>query len=303
MRTSAPHERARAHARAAEILADSGASEERIAAQLVEAEPNAEAERVELLRRVASRRTRARRACRGRCVPEARARGAAATVAMRPEVLLELGSAELRLAMPEAVDALGGCGRDDPATANAGRLRYASSPTRTQLSGNADGAVAALESAIAVVEREDRELALRSRGGARGQGATGESRGSGARRRSDSSGTASSRELRAANAWCSRASRSSKPDRASRQAKLPRHIERGLGGGRLIDEQDVDVVGPFYALVLGLLATDALDLAETSIERALAAARARASIPAMAFLLAHRGWFSLTARRRGASGG
>ena len=74
-------------------------------------------------------------------------------------------------------------------------------------------------------------------------------------------------------------------------------IERALAGGRLLGEQDFDVVGPFYALVLGLLATDALDLAESSLEQALAEARARASIPALAFLLAHRGWLML---RRGA---
>ena len=47
-------ERAQAHARAAGMLAESDASEERIAAQLVEAEPAGDPERVELLRRVAA---------------------------------------------------------------------------------------------------------------------------------------------------------------------------------------------------------------------------------------------------------
>ena len=47
-------ERAEAHARAAGILAESDASEERIAAQIVEAEPAGDPERVELLRRVAA---------------------------------------------------------------------------------------------------------------------------------------------------------------------------------------------------------------------------------------------------------
>jgi ATP/maltotriose-dependent transcriptional regulator MalT len=51
------------------------------------------------------------------------------------------------------------------------------------------------------------------------------------------------------------------------------------------------VVGPFYALVVGLLATDAVDLGMTHLERALAEARARGSIPAIAYLIAHRGWF------------
>jgi DNA-binding CsgD family transcriptional regulator len=52
-------------------------------------------------------------------------------------------------------------------------------------------------------------------------------------------------------------------------------------------------VGPFYALVIGLLATDALDLGIRTLDHALADARARASIPAIAFLTAHRGWFYL----------
>jgi hypothetical protein len=46
------HERAGAHARAASVLAAGGASEERIAAQIVKAEPAGDAERVQLLRRV-----------------------------------------------------------------------------------------------------------------------------------------------------------------------------------------------------------------------------------------------------------
>jgi hypothetical protein len=45
--------------------------------------------------------------------------------------------------------------------------------------------------------------------------------------------------------------------------------------------------------VIGLLATDAVDLAVRHLEHALAEARARASIPAVAFLTAHRGWFYL----------
>ena len=48
------HERSQAHARAARILADAGASDERVAAQIVGAEPAGDPERVELLRRVAA---------------------------------------------------------------------------------------------------------------------------------------------------------------------------------------------------------------------------------------------------------
>ena len=76
-----------------------------------------------------------------------------------------------------------------------------------------------------------------------------------------------------------------------------RHLDRGLADGRLLGKQELDVTGPFYLLMVGLLATDALDLADVCLEQALADARARASIPALAFVIAHQGWCSL---RRGA---
>jgi hypothetical protein len=39
------------------------------------------------------------------------------------------------------------------------------------------------------------------------------------------------------------------------------HLERALRGGRLLGEQEVDVTGPLYLLLVGLLATDARDVA------------------------------------------
>ena len=69
-------------------------------------------------------------------------------------------------------------------------------------------------------------------------------------------------------------------------------IEGVLADGRLLGEQAVDVAGTHYLLLVGLLATDALDLAESCAERMLADARARASIPAQAFVMVHRGWVS-----------
>jgi ATP/maltotriose-dependent transcriptional regulator MalT len=63
-----------------------------------------------------------------------------------------------------------------------------------------------------------------------------------------------------------------------------------------VGEQEVDVAGPLYLLLVGLLATDALDVADACLEQALADACARASIPAQAFVIEFRGWVSL---RRG----
>ncbi len=73
-------------------------------------------------------------------------------------------------------------------------------------------------------------------------------------------------------------------------------VERVFAGGRLLREQQRDIVGPVYDLVLALLATDALDLADAVLDEALADARARASIPAIAWLTDRRGWVSF---RRG----
>jgi hypothetical protein len=73
-----------------------------------------------------------------------------------------------------------------------------------------------------------------------------------------------------------------------------RHLEQGFAGGALFGQQP-DVVGPFYALVFSLLATDALDLGGRTLEQALVEARTRSSIPALAFITVHRSWFSLRA--------
>src|SRR5262249_25594462 len=100
-----PRERGTVHARAAGILAASGASEERIAAQLAQAAPTRDPERVELLRRGAAA-----------AVPRGARAAAAAWLrralveppspASRAAVLLELGAAELRVAAPGAVEHL-----------------------------------------------------------------------------------------------------------------------------------------------------------------------------------------------------
>jgi hypothetical protein len=57
----------------------------------------------------------------------------------------------------------------------------------------------------------------------------------------------------------------------------------------LLGEKELDVAGLFYDLMTGLLATDALDLADACLDEMLADARARASIPAQAFVTCYRG--------------
>ena len=289
-----PHQRAKAHAEAARILAASGASEERVAAQIVQAEPAGDTERVDLLRRVAG---------------DALSRGApAAAVAWlgraheeppveseMAAVLFELGSAEVRVGAAEAVTHLKAAvelTREPTLLGTSVRLLALA----LTWSGDSDGAVEAIESAIEVVEPHDRELALllEAELAAHAQEASLARRGPAARRLeryADLEGATPGERL-------VQASLAFEQARASESgADAVAHLERAFAAGRLLDEQAVDVAGPFYLLLVGLLATDSLDLAEASLEQAIADARAQASIPALAFVIEFRGWVSL---RRGA---
>jgi DNA-binding CsgD family transcriptional regulator len=290
-----PRERAQAHARAAEILAEGGASDERIAAQLVEADPAGDPERVGLLRRVAAGALvqgapAAAAAWLRRALAEPPAQDA------RGEVLLELGSAELRLGAPEAAGHLAEAMdllRDAPAELAMSVRQLALALT---ISGRADQSLVALERAIEVVEPVDTELALTLEGelASHARQAMVETRAPAVKRlerHGDLEGATRGERLVLASLACERARRSE----SAREAAA--HLEGALAGGRLLAEQDVDVGGPFYDIVVGLLAADALDVAEQALERAIADARSRGSIPAVAYLTARRGWVYL---RRGA---
>jgi DNA-binding CsgD family transcriptional regulator len=288
-----PNERAEAHARAAVILCALGAAEERTAAQIVEAKPAGDPERVELLRRVA-----ADALVRG--APAAAAAWLRRALAEPPppaaevDVLFELGSAELRLGAPEAVGHLRAAVERfrEPAPLATAVRQLANALT---ISGNAGRAVEALEAAIEIVEPEDRELALllEAEVATHALQAGLETRAPAAarlERRAGLRGDTAGERLVLASLACARARTSESASEAVA------HLEGALAGGRLLREQQRDIVGPVYDLMLGLLATDALDVAETYLEQALADARARASIPAMAWLTVRRGWVSF---RRG----
>jgi DNA-binding CsgD family transcriptional regulator/tetratricopeptide (TPR) repeat protein len=289
-----PHERADAHARAARILAAFGASEERVAAQIADAEPAGDSERVELLRRVAA---------------DALARGAPAAAAAwlgralaepppadsKAQVLLELGSAEVLVAQPAAAEHLAAAVdliREPGQLATAARLlAYA-----LTMSGNADGAVDALESAVRVVEPADRELALTLEAelAIQAQVARREARAPAARRLERhgelAGSTPGERMLRSFLAF--------EHARASESAdEAVVHIERALAAGWLSSEEQLDFGGAFYLLIVGLRDTDACNLAEAALREALTDAQARVSIPALAFALAHR---AVRSMRRGA---
>jgi DNA-binding CsgD family transcriptional regulator len=279
------YERAVAHARAAEILAARGASDERVAAQIVEAEPGGESERVSILCRVAEGAL-VRGAPAAAVAWLSRALAEPPPPEARGQVLLELGSAQLRLGVPEAICHLAEAVElisDPPLLARSVRnLALA-----LTLSGDADRSVAAIESAIDAVEGADREVALVLEAdlAAHAQQASLEARVAAVGRLERYAGldgaTPGERLVLASLAF----ERGRVSESASDAAQ---HMERALAGGRLLAEQEVDVAGPFYHLVIGLLATDALDLLDECLDQALADARTRGSIPAVGLVTAYR---------------
>ena len=291
----APLLRADAHGRAAAVLAACGASEERIAAQLAEATPSGDPARVELLRRVA-----AESLVRGAPGAAAKWLGRALieppTPELRAQVLVELGSAELRTGVPEAaadhLDAAIALAPEPGLLAMAGRLL---ANARTWLR-ESDRAVAMLESLISLVEPADRELALFLEAdlAAHAQLASLAARDVARARlaRCDALGgtTPGERIVLASKAF--ERARASDVERDAVDA-----IAGVLTGGRLLHEQMVDVPATIYVLLVGLLATDALDLVDDSLGRMLDDAQRRSSTPATAFVLAHQ---AVAAMRRGA---
>lgn len=284
-----PRRRAAMHACAVRVLADAGAPEERIAAQVVAAEPAGDERRVELLRRVAA---------------EALARGApAATVAwleralteppaaeFEGEILHELSLAKLRLGTPDAaVDQLGKAAElvRDPALVARSVRMLAEALTWI---GKAERAVAVTEQALERIDDREQALLLEAERAACAQLAGLVTRArvtAQLERHADLDGGSRGERLVLATLAFARA-------RASETAAdAVLHPERVLADGRLIDEQDLDVAGTLYLLLIGLLPTDALDLIESSLERMLVQAAARGSIPAQAFAVVHRGWVSL----------
>jgi DNA-binding CsgD family transcriptional regulator len=285
-----------AHARAARVLQACGASEERIAAQLVEAEPIGDAGRVDLLRRVGG---------------DALARGApAAAVAWlgralaeppppesRAEVLLELGSAELRVGAPggvthltEAVELSRG---PEQLTTAVRRLAIA-----LTLSGRAEDAVAAIEGAIEVVGTDDRELVLLLEGEiwTHALQASLETRARAARRLAryvaGIDGSTPGERLVLASLASTRA-------RASETAlEAAGELEAVLSDGRFAGDQQAGLVGLglSFDLSIGLIEAEALDVADAYLAQMLDSARAQAAILSVAYLTARRG---LVALRRG----
>ena len=296
------HERAEAHARAAEILAARGASEERIAAQIVEAEPAGDPDRVELLRRVAADAL-ARGAPAAAVAWLRRGAGGAAAARVRGR-----GAPRARLGgAPPGSAGVGrsprGGGRADPGT---GAARDLGSPARERadhVGGRRPGRRSDRVGDRASSSRRTGSWRCFSRPSSRRTPSRPASR-----RRAPaaggSSGTPTSPGRPPASAWCWRASPSSAPGPASRQARRWRTSKRALAGGRLLREQERDVVGP----VLCARASDcwprtrSISPTRASSRRSPTRVRERRS-RAVAFVIGPPGMGLASAGRRGEGGG
>jgi DNA-binding CsgD family transcriptional regulator len=287
-------ELAKAHARGALVLAACGATEERIAAQIVEAEPIGDAGRVELLRRVAGDAIErgapsAAVALLGRALAEPPSPGS------RGGVLLELGSAELRLGAPDGVthltEAVALSRNPEQLTTAVRRLAIG-----LTISRRAEDAVTAIEAAIDIVRPADPESALLLEGEIWTHASL-DTRARAARRLERHAdgldGSTPGQRLVLASYACARASTS---DTAQEAAAA---LQGALADGRIVGDQQEGVVGLglSFDLALGLIAADALDVADIYLEQTLVSARAQAAIPVVAYLTGRRG---LLALRRGA---
>ncbi len=286
--------RALAHAHAAEVLAGLGAPAQRVAAQIVAADPAGDSERVALLREVAE--DALTRGAPGAAVAWlTRALAEPPPEEKRLAVLLELGGAELRLGTPAAIEHLSAAveaiDEPEPLAMATRQLALALS-----ISGSSDEAVRAIESTIDRLEPDEPELALvlEAELASHAQQASVGTRAPAARRlerHGELAGRTRGERLVLA-------SRAYEYARASpTEAEAARYLEAALGDGGLLRDLQLDIAGPFYDVVVGLLATDSLDVAEAAVDKALSEARARGSIPAVAFVTDRRGWIAL---RRGA---
>ena len=273
----APGLRAAAHKRAARLLAQDGVDDVALAAHLLATEPAGDAWVVERLCR-AAHDAGERGAGDAACTYLERARREPPPPQVRPHVLLSLGSAELRLAKPEAADHLGEALHFAPDTAT--RLAAAQELTwALASSGRMHDALALGRQVLASLPPHD-EAALRFEGrlGALGQLSPATARPALERLERYEhrlvGETAGERLVLACLAF--RAAH--RGDSAVTTADFAR---RALADGRLLHDDRLG--GPNFFMAAGaLLYSDRLDETEHHLDLALAAARAQGSETAFA---------------------
>jgi DNA-binding CsgD family transcriptional regulator len=294
----APAARARRHALAAQQLASAGAPAERVATHLLLAPPNGDPRTVATLEE-AARAAAARGAPGGGAAYLSRALCESPPDDRRPELLSGLGFAELQLGDTAAIGHLEAAleATSDPRR----RVDIAKALTMMLvMSGGTDETLPLIDRVTAELRASDPEMAqvvdaeltahtflltahadvepaLRRRARAR------------LGRLELREGTSSAERLARA---CLAFSHARAADSAEQTAA---HSERGLAGGRLLDDQGPGP-GVFYALIGGLLAADRIDPAQRCLEHAAHAARSRGSV--LGWTVA-AGWLSHLAFHRG----
>jgi DNA-binding CsgD family transcriptional regulator len=289
-----PGERGAAHARAAQVLLDGGAAIERVAAQIREAPPAGDPDRIALLRR-AAHEALARGAPDAAAAWLSRALAEPPPAELRGELLLELGSAQVRLGAADAAEHLANAAEmlTDPSLRARALHHLANALT---VSGQADRAIEVFETAIDILEPVDREgaLELEAELAAHSQWASVETRGPVAKRlerHADLAGGTPGERLVLASLAAERGGRC---ESAAEAAAI---FEHALAGGRLLAEQSLDSAGPIYHLVIGLLECDAYEAVDACLTQMLDMARARGAAPTVAYATAWRAFYNL---RRGA---
>jgi len=290
-----PATRAVRHRHAAELLAADGVGAEEVAAHLLRTEPSANPWVVQVLRDAATRALETG-AAESAARYLARALAEPAPPDVRAEVLHELGSAEARTGLETGIDHL----REALAAADVPQV-YGSVARELALALNNTGrtaeALELLDQAIAVVEEEDRELALLLEGDLLGYAQFGESAFGPLRER-----------LSGKQQWRRAATPGERVllvHRAVAHGQAGGHViesarmaEEALGGGRLLAEQTADSA-TFYTGVHMLLDAERFDLVDPALDQALEDARRRGSVLGFAIASTQR---SGAAYLRGAVG-
>lgn len=268
-----PARRALAHREAARLLADAGEDRERIVSHLMAAGPAGDPQVVAVLREAAG-------AAVLRGAPDvasdylSRALAEPPAPAERASVLAQLGSAELRAALPSGVGHLREAFDTGDATTRRATARELALALRH--SGHVGEAVALLGPVIEELEGSDPEAALQLEGelisSARLDAATAAvARTRLARYKGRISGETTGQRLLLASLAVELTFDGDSAAEASRLA------EAAIGGGRLLEEQLPDSA-PYYHSVFALTCAEELGEAERLLDLAIDDARARGSL-------------------------
>lgn len=267
-------QRAESHRRTAAVLFADGAAPERIAAHLLETEPDADRWSAAQLRD-AGQRARERGAAKSAVSYFARALAEPPSAELRPELLRELGAAEVRTGADAGIEHLQAALETTSGPRSRAEVAQELALALTTF-GRTSEALETLQAAIDMLGEADRELALLLEGDLLGYAQLDLStydlvtRRLGGRQDESVAATPGERVLLAY--------RSAAHALAGGTAGEAGEIaERALGSGRLLEEQTADAP-TFYTAVHVLIDAERFDVVDGALDQALADARRRGSV-------------------------